>query len=147
MWHLLRLLRRIALSALLPALLASGPAFAAEDLVLKGDANSTPRHNEDSAYPVLAIGKTRHGTQADARLVTCTGCHGESAPHTVKLLASEPRVKPDRYFGRKTTTPPAEQDRVCLACHQGGKRIHWQSGAHATHEVERNARLVARKGF
>ena len=43
-----------------------------KDLVLRGDATCTACHDEDSDSPVLSIGKTRHGTVADARTPTCT---------------------------------------------------------------------------
>jgi hypothetical protein len=52
-----------------------------KDLVLRGDATCTACHDEDSDSPVLSIGKTRHGTAADARTPTCTSCHGEGNGH------------------------------------------------------------------
>jgi DmsE family decaheme c-type cytochrome len=117
------------------ATLAPSLVYGADDLVYKGDAKCTRCHNEDSTYPVLSIGKTRHGTVADKRTPTCTTCHGESEPHTVKLPEGQPRVKPERYFSKKSATPIEVQNRTCLDCHQGGKRIHWQSSAHATSDI------------
>ena len=86
-------------------------------------------------YPVLAIGKTKHGTVADGRTPTCTSCHGESPTHANKPADAVARPKPDRMFGRNSPTPVAERDGTCLTCHQGGKRIHWQLSAHAGQEV------------
>ena len=37
----------------------------AQDKVLNGDANCTRCHDENDSFPVLAIGKTKHGTRAD----------------------------------------------------------------------------------
>ena len=136
MEHLRHLPHRVwkFMPALLAALLASTSAQGA-DMVLKGDANCTRCHDESSEYPVLSIGKTRHGTLADARTPTCTTCHGESEPHTRKPPGTESRVKPDVWFGKKTNTAVADQNQKCLSCHQGGKRIHWQQSAHATRDV------------
>jgi len=141
MSHLHRWLRGLLLpglvlvAALAPGVHAADEKAPGNDLVLKGDAKCTRCHNEDSEYPVLSIGKTRHGTTADPRNPTCDSCHGASEAHLVKPSAKEARVKPDRWFGRKTTTSAADQSATCLACHKDGKRMHWQSSAHTTHDV------------
>jgi DmsE family decaheme c-type cytochrome len=105
------------------------------DMIMKGDAKCTRCHDETEDYPVLSIAKTRHGTVADRRTPTCTSCHGESETHITKPEGAKERPKPERTFGRKSTTPPEAQDRACLACHQGGKRIHWQASTHAARDV------------
>lgn len=143
-----------------------GPADAADepegkkkeepkDIVLKGDAVCTRCHDETEVYPVLAIGKTKHGVIADSRVGTCMSCHGESATHVNKPEEVVERPKPDRTFsgqllvapaddrvdryfgqaGRRTSTPVAERNTPCLECHQGGKRIHWQGSLHESREV------------
>ena len=58
---------------------AAPVAAAAKDAVLRGDAKCTACH----AYSekVMAIGKTRHGVNADGRTPTCTSCHGDSIGH------------------------------------------------------------------
>lgn len=126
-----------------------------KDLVLKGDAKCTECHDEVDGPELLAIGKTKHGVTADSRNPTCTDCHGASEEHMRKLEGQKDRPKPDvtfagqyakididaqvdRYFGRLgkgTTTPVAERNGACLACHQGGKRIHWQGSTHANRDV------------
>lgn len=110
-------------------------ADAPKDLVLKGDANCTRCHDENDNYPVLAIGKTRHGVTADGRTPSCTNCHGESDAHISNPGGGKERPKPDRVFGKLSKTPVAERNQACLACHQGGKRIHWSMSAHAAGEV------------
>lgn len=107
----------------------------AKDLVLKGDAKCTRCHDETEAYPVLAIGKTKHGTVADKRTPTCSSCHGESDTHINKPEGSKERPKPDRAFGKKSVTSPEEQNKTCLSCHQGGKRIHWSGSIHASRDA------------
>ena len=91
----------IGQSALSPAFAQTG-GLGADDLVLRGDAVCTGCHNEDWPKPILLIGRTKHGTTADARTPTCTSCHGNSTAHI-----NEPSVgnKPDRYFSKVSTTP------------------------------------------
>jgi len=105
-----------------------------KDVVLRGDAQCTRCHDEGDDFPVLAIGKTRHGTNADGRTPTCTSCHGPSDAHMNKGDAKV-RAKPDRTFTKTSTTPIAARNGACLTCHQGGKRIHWASSLHANRDV------------
>jgi len=127
-----------SLAALASALMVSAAlaqdkpaADAPKDLVLNGDANCTRCHNEGDSYPVLAIGKTKHGTMADKRTPSCTSCHGASEAH----LKAKGNEKPDILFSRKAATPVEVRNQACLTCHQGGKRIHWQTSLHATRDV------------
>ena len=105
------------------------------DMVLKGDAKCTRCHDESEEYPVLSIGKTRHGTVADGRTPTCTSCHGESDSHINKPAGATERQKPERIFGKNSVNSPQEKNQACLSCHQGGKRIHWSGSAHASRDT------------
>ena len=152
-----------ALAGLLLAIGMAGPALAADDapgkkdLVLKGDAVCTRCHDESESYPVLAIGKTKHGTVADGRAPTCTSCHGDSRSHVenLKKPGEDGRPKPDRTFsgqllaapadnvvdrffgraGKRTGTPVADRNGACIGCHKGGRRSHWEGSAHDTRDV------------
>lgn len=104
----------------------------AQDKVLRGDAKCTRCHDEDEKYPVLAIGRTAHGTLADSRTPTCTACHGESGDHAD---APEKHPYPDRWFGRDSSQSSDERSEPCLGCHQGGSRMHWAGGNHANRDV------------
>ena len=106
-----------------------------QDMVLQGDAKCTRCHDETEEYPVLSIGKTRHGTVADQRTPTCASCHGESDTHVDKPEGVKERPKPEWAFGKNSATAPAEQNKACLTCHQGGKRIHWSGSAHASRDT------------
>ncbi len=106
-----------------------------KDMVLKGDAKCTRCHDESEEYPVLSIGKTKHGTIADKRTPTCTNCHGESETHANKPPDVKERPKVERSFGKKSTTPAIAQNQTCLTCHQGGKRIHWAGSMHASRDT------------
>ena len=117
------------LAAFLVAFFAAGAAAQEKDLVLRGDAQCTTCHNESWPFPVVAIGKTKHGTRADARTPTCTSCHGRSESHL------KGQGKPDVMFAKKAPTPVEARNATCNACHQGGKRIHWSMSLHATRDV------------
>lgn len=137
---------RIFLAAVGMALVAA-PAMAADakpaGLVLNDDEKCTGCHDEaDDAKPtmldrhpsVLSIGKTRHGTRADARAPSCTQCHGESDAHRRYRGSGDP-PKPDIWFSQKTRTPVETRDQSCLSCHKGGNRIGWHMSAHSAQDV------------
>jgi DmsE family decaheme c-type cytochrome len=107
----------------------------AKDLVLRGDAKCTRCHDENDTSPVLAIGKTKHGTTADLRTPTCTSCHGASEAHMNKPKEGA-RPSPDITFSKTSRTTPQVRSEACLACHQGGKRIHWKGSVHATRDLD-----------
>jgi DmsE family decaheme c-type cytochrome len=102
------------------------------DLVLNGDAKCTACHDESDSPKLLAIGKTRHGVKADERTPSCTSCHGESVNH----LTQKGGPKPDRTFGKNSTTTILERNEACLSCHQKDPKRHlWAGSAHETRGV------------
>lgn len=127
-----------------------GGEKSSKDVVLRGDAVCTKCHDEDQAYPVLRIGKTRHGVTADKRTPTCTSCHGASEEHARKTkddnrprpditykdmhsaVPGMERVKNDLQY---PASPASERNATCLTCHQGGERIFWGGSAHSTRDV------------
>lgn len=130
--------------AIVLALCVSGPAMAADDteaaheykdIVLKGDAKCTRCHDEYETYPVLSIGKTRHGVTADGRTPTCTSCHGDSIAHLENQEGLENRPEVDRNFKKGTNTPVEVLNEGCMSCHQGGNRMHWAGSQHANSDV------------
>jgi DmsE family decaheme c-type cytochrome len=115
--------------------LAQAPE-ARKDLVLRGDAKCTRCHDENDDYPVLAIGKTRHGTTADGRTPSCTSCHGESENHINKPASATERPKPDRTFTRTSLTPVQERNDACMSCHRrDSTRAHWEGSIHQSRDV------------
>ncbi len=134
------LLRSLAFTALLAAI--AQLAFAQDaakaprkDMVLKGDAQCTRCHDEGEEVPILAIGKTKHGTVADKRTPTCTSCHGASETHANKPANTKERPAPDRAFSKHAKTSMEERSGTCLSCHQGSTRVNWQSSTHAARDV------------
>ncbi|MEI6801895.1 MAG: DmsE family decaheme c-type cytochrome [Burkholderiales bacterium] len=87
-------------------------------------------HGDDEM--VLPIGKTKHGTTADSRAPACVSCHGTSEGH--KKASS--KVKPDRTFSKSPSTPVAERNAACLACHdKDAQRSHWSGSTHDARDV------------
>jgi len=124
----------IGLGALTVGSVAMG-ADQPKDLVLKGDAACTACHDEADGPELLAIGKTRHGTQADARTPTCTSCHGLSKDHLGHKGSGKP-PKPDITFGAKTSATPDARNGACQSCHtKDSKRSHWEGSTHQTRDV------------
>jgi DmsE family decaheme c-type cytochrome len=79
---------------------------------------------------------SKHGTKADARTPAagqaCATCHGDGTEH-VKAGGGR-GVGGIRNLGSKLI-PAEEKTRICLTCHQGGNRIHYQSSTHGTRDV------------
>ena len=102
-----------------PALAQDAAKAPRKDLVLKGDAICTRCHGADEEYPVLEIGKTKHGTVADSRTPTCTSCHGASETHINRPAGVSERPKPTVVFSKKSSVPAEVQSQACLTCHGG----------------------------
>lgn len=121
------------------ALFIAGTALAAErelkDVVLKGDAQCTRCHDESESYPVLSIGKTKHGVMADGRLPSCVGCHGDSETHANKPEGMKERPGPAFPYGKRTANDVAAHNQVCADCHKGGKFLDWAGSAHGARDV------------
>jgi DmsE family decaheme c-type cytochrome len=90
-------------------------------------------HDEDNDYPVMPLFNTKHGERGDARSpmagLQCETCHGQGGKHQVKVKDGEKKA-PIRAFGSKAWTPPAEQNAVCMSCHNDHTRANWKGGAH-----------------
>jgi DmsE family decaheme c-type cytochrome len=118
------------------AFAADPPAEAKKDIVLRGDAKCTRCHDETEDYPVLSIGKTRHGTVADGRTPSCTNCHGESETHINKPEGVKERPAPDKVYRGAHRSPSAKLNEACLTCHQSdAKRSHWEGSQHWNADV------------
>lgn len=134
----------LALPAVSPAATDASADDETVDIVMPGDAACTKCHNDVSDgivedYPVLTIGRTKHGVRADSRTPTCTSCHGDSTDHLEgKRTATTPRGQrpaPDHPFGKKAAGSAKEHNDSCLACHAGDKLMHWNGSIHARRDV------------
>jgi len=80
--------------------------------------------------------QTRHAVKSDPKTPFgtgkgCTACHGPSTEH-IKAT----KVKPTVVFAK--TTPAAERNAPCIACHQGGNRMFWEGGSHSRNDIACN---------
>jgi DmsE family decaheme c-type cytochrome len=134
-----RVLQALFMAAGLFLLGAANDALAQqprEDKVLRGDAKCTRCHDEGDDYPVLAIGKTRHGMRADGRTPSCTSCHGPSETHMNKPADAKERPAPDVAFRGARQADAARASGMCLTCHQkDARRSHWEGSVHQTNDV------------
>lgn len=84
---------------------------------------------------VSSILNTKHAMMADKRTPfaqdACQTCHGASQEH----MDSGGEQVPSTKFGAKSKVPVAEQNKVCLTCHESGARMEWKGSAHETAEI------------
>jgi DmsE family decaheme c-type cytochrome len=93
-------------------------------------------HQDSSEKPAPAIFQTKHASRSDPdspfSALQCETCHGPSKEHARAQRGGRDK-KPARTFGTSAETPAAEQNQVCLDCHQSKGRLGWFS---STHEIE-----------
>jgi DmsE family decaheme c-type cytochrome len=118
------------------ALEPTGPAAAQHPQATEVIKTCTKCHDEP---PVTFIFHRAHGQMGDARTPfskeACETCHGTSPQHLETPEKGKERAMPDIVFGRKSPTPAAEQNKVCLGCHQSGLRINWEGSPHQSNDV------------
>jgi DmsE family decaheme c-type cytochrome len=95
-------------------------------------------HGPDDEHPAHQILATPHGVVGDPDSPfgegqhQCETCHGPSEAHLSRNPdGSRPEV--DFHFG--LDTPVAEQNAVCIGCHEGGDRFHWPGSTHQFEDV------------
>ena len=95
-------------------------------------------HDEDNEYPVLPIFKTKHGELKDSRSpmakLQCETCHGPVGEHKKRAKEGEEKA-PIRAFGSRAWTPVAEQNAICLDCHNDSQRSNWHGGVHESESI------------
>lgn len=80
-----------------------------------------------------------HAVATDPRTPGCISCHGPSPTHVKKPPDVKERPPPDRRFGSKGASPPAERNAACLTCHQKDPtRMLWRGSAHEAGDVACN---------
>jgi len=82
---------------------------------------------------VEQLKQDKHGQTADTRTPMaadgCESCHGPGEKHLANVM--EDKTGGVISFEGANTASRELENRMCLACHQGGALIHWQSGTHA----------------
>ncbi|HEY5720682.1 MAG TPA: cytochrome c3 family protein, partial [Gammaproteobacteria bacterium] len=134
--HLLALLLAVGLALPGSALAQSKDEREYDDLALTGDNVCTRCHDDADNPRLMTIGRTKHGTRADARTPTCTSCHGESVAHRENPDGTDIRPKPERLFKKNNATSSnADKNEPCLSCHKGGQQMHWAGSIHDARDV------------
>lgn len=86
----------------------------------------------DDSHTALVF-KTKHAVSADARTpfahLQCETCHGPGGNHAAHLHPGEDRPAIP-MFGSKSTATVAQENKVCLSCHQDSHRVGWQGSMH-----------------
>lgn len=62
----------------------------------------------------------------------CEGCHGPGAKH---IESGGEDLSGMVTFGRKSKTPVAERNALCLQCHEKTARVLWQGSSHEARDV------------
>lgn len=105
-------------------------------------------HDEDEAYPVFDIFKTKHGQQGDKHSpfsgLQCEACHGpgvagaaamqevlDKGGHVGKVRPGQERP-PILNFGDKSDETVEKQNGMCLNCHEDKDHIGWKGSVHQT---------------
>lgn len=87
-------------------------------------------HDNTSEFPVLSIFNTKHAVVADKRTPfakdACQTCHGDATEH----MKNPSKENAPIQFGMKSKVPVAQQNKVCLGCHEAGARMSWKGSAH-----------------
>jgi DmsE family decaheme c-type cytochrome len=131
-FDLLRLLGMLGAASLL---LAAGLPAVAQPVPGKASPEETCKGCHLDYFNGFAASK--HGTKADLRAPAnnggCLACHGDAAlEHAAK--GGGRGIGGVLGFNDKKVAAETKSA-VCLNCHQGGKRIHWQMSAHASGDV------------
>jgi DmsE family decaheme c-type cytochrome len=99
------------------------PAFAGATFVNDAQTCATCHEAEAKTYGDTPHAKAFHVRPA-AGSSDCESCHGPRSKHV---------ENPTRELALGEN--PRAQSAICLQCHEGGGRLGWKAGAHATGEV------------
>lgn len=106
-------------------------SFSASDYSETGAKACLKCHDEAPTNNIL---HRAHAQGADPRTPfashACETCHGPSMAHREAAKDQENRPTVDIQFGMKSPTPAADQNEVCLGCHESGLRINWRGSQH-----------------
>jgi DmsE family decaheme c-type cytochrome len=90
-------------------------------------------HGADDEFPANGILATPHAVLGDPNSPfgegkhDCETCHGPSAAHVSRL---EDGTRPPVDFSFGPDRPAAEQNGICLDCHEDASRFHWPGSVH-----------------
>ncbi len=128
-------------------LLLQTPATRAAESTAPAAGTETPVYSPKGADTCLkchddsrtmSIFQTPHAVSADPRTpfahLQCESCHGPSGDHARHRREGEPRPPPP-FLGPHSTAAVADNNAVCLSCHQNNHHVSWDGSAHQRENV------------
>lgn len=110
----------------------------ADDFTRKGADSCLKCHDEESEFPVLSLFKTPHASRVDPDSpfanAQCETCHGPGKGHE-RAQKKDRDDEPMRTFGLHAVTPAAEQNGICMDCHETYGRLGWFGSTHEEEDV------------
>jgi len=92
-------------------------------------------HDDDKT---AAIFQTAHGLASNPHAPfaqqQCESCHGPGGDHAGRLRPGQQRPAPLAFASEALLSKPEQVD-ICLSCHQGQERGHWQGSVHERQDV------------
>ena len=88
----------------------------------------------------LAVFRTSHAIPTDSRgpfgpgQLQCEACHGPSGEHAGRVRRGQERPAP-ALFAVNSSATVAQENAVCLGCHENEAGAAWHSGEHEAHDV------------
>jgi len=121
----------VALLIAASSLMAADEGDDQDEFSRKGADTCISCHDEEA---ILSIFRTPHGHPVDANAPfaheQCESCHQAGAAHSVRRVRRGEERPPIQNFGAQVATPVAEQNEICLGCHQADVDLAWHGSAH-----------------
>jgi len=95
-------------------------------------------HQDDAV--VIAVFRGKHGVPSDTRSpfgqgqLQCEACHGPGGAHAGRVRRGQERP-PMPHFASGSVASVADDNAMCLDCHESDKGYAWHSGPHGNDEV------------
>ena len=96
-------------------------------------------HDEDyNNYPILPIFYGKHGNRNNPRSpmaqLQCEACHGPGRAHATEPKAGQKRA-PIIVFGKESWVSKAQQNEMCMGCHNRSTHMNWVGSAHDNNDL------------
>lgn len=129
----------LGLTLLLVSINPTATATAQEDEVNYAPAGAADCLDCHDKTPEVLILNTPHAQRADSRSPfsshDCESCHGASSTHMRKIEGELTPPLPAVIFSANSPNPVAEQNAVCLDCHEDERRMEWVASQHESADI------------